>query len=629
VSDSLALSLLEAHRVTERGRASARESRVRLRADHVVTEGESAGLVLRLFETLGRERTAVELALVAAESDALGIDQAAAWERTEAAARRRGVVCSRPGNGAVHQVYLARFAAPGRLVFGTSERLAACGALGCLALSASAVEAAAALAGAPVEFSWPEILHVRLFGKPARWVAGDDVALELERRLAFAPVRGSIVEYQVFEPDALPVEDRIAISARAPQLSAVSSLFDSDVSTRAFLAAHGRESDWRGLGGAVAEPEEHLVDLDFSNLEPLAAAPGADGVLRLRELGDARVSLVWIGPEASRLDLERFARALDGAHLPDAVQGFVSFGNRRDHETAVRSGVLAALYAAGMRVTTRPSAMPRPRAEAGMGLACGAPGARLLGWHEVGVAACVAGARTAAVTDPRQLEMPELAAIREGYVIDDRLIERPASGVAASATGVEPVAHAAGIQGPLRGSVLLALGDHVGTDRILPWGARARPASLDPDRLARLAFSGVDPLFAARAVAEGGGWIVAGRGFGERPAREQAVLVLANLGVRGVLARSFDATFRTLLRQHGVLALRFAAEADGLAIRPGDELEIPDLPEGLEPGKPLVVRNLTQGSQYTLHHDLDAAGVREVRAGGLLAALEIDAVTPA
>jgi aconitate hydratase len=292
----------------------------------------------------------------------------------------------------------------------------------------------------------------------------------------------------------------------------------------------------------------------------------------------------------------------------------------------VRSGVLATLRAAGLRVATRPSALPRPRAEMGMGLACGAPGARHRGWHEVGVTACAAAALAAAVVDPRQLEIGALEAAREAYVVEDRLIERPASETGAAP---EPALHASGIHGPLRGSVLLAVGDHVGTDRILPWGARARPAALHSERLARLAFAGVDPQFASRAVVEGGGWIVAGRGFGEGSVREQAVLVMSRLGVRGVLARSFDADFRTLLRQHGVLALRFTNDWGGVAVEQGDELEIPDLPDGLEPGKPLVVRNLTQGTQYTLHHDLDAAGVREVRAGGLLATVELDETAPA
>jgi len=45
----------------------------------------------------------------------------------------------------------------------------------------------------------------------------------------------------------------------------------------------------------------------------------------------------------------------------------------------------------------------------------------------------------------------------------------------------------AGITGPMRGTVLLKLGDRVTADRILPWGARVRPARLDVVALAEFA----------------------------------------------------------------------------------------------------------------------------------------------
>jgi aconitate hydratase len=103
--------------------------------------------------------------------------------------------------------------------------------------------------------------------------------------------------------------------------------------------------------------------------------------------------------------------------------------------------------------------------------------------------------------------------------------------------------------------------------------------------------------------------------------------VAVTLGVRGMLARSFDPEFRRLLCQHGVLALRFGGDADAAMIGVGDELEIPDLPEGLEQGKPLVVRNLTRGLQLTVHHDLDEQEVASVRRGGLLATLRRESVS--
>jgi len=163
------------------------------------------------------------------------------------------------------------------------------------------------------------------------------------------------------------------------------------------------------------------------------------------------------------------------------------------------------------------------------------------------------------------------------------------------------------------------MGDHVGADRILPWGARVRPVAADLEKLATHLFAGVDPGFAVRARAEGRGFVVAGRELGLGPRREEIGLSAVVLGVRGMLALSFAPEFRVLLRHHGLLALRFAAESDRSALGLGDELEIPDLPDGLEEGKPLVVRNLTRGLQLAVHHDLDESEVDEVREGGLLA----------
>ena len=58
----------------------------------------------------------------------------------------------------------------------------------------------------------------------------------------------------------------------------------------------------------------------------------------------------------------------------------------------------------------------------------------------------------------------------------------------------------------------------------------------------------------------------------------------------------------------------------------GDELELPDLPDALEPRKPVVVRDLTRGTQVLLKHDLTAREIERVRAGGLLGATRVGEV---
>src|SRR5262249_51041229 len=158
------------------------------------------------------------------------------------------------GNGGAHQVYASRFGAPGRLVMGTSSHLAMCGALGAMPLVVSPTEAAAVLAGAALELPPLQVVAIRLFGTPPQWLAGDDIALELERRLAFASPSDRVLEFQLIEGGSLPFADRMAVALRARAFGAIAALFPSDEVTRGFLKAQGREADWKASAAPSGTP---------------------------------------------------------------------------------------------------------------------------------------------------------------------------------------------------------------------------------------------------------------------------------------------------------------------------------------------------------------------------------------
>ena len=88
------------------------------------------------------------------------------------------------------------------------------------------------------------------------------------------------------------------------------------------------------------------------------------------------------------------------------------------------------------------------------------------------------------------------------------------------------------------------------------------------------AFATLDPEFAARAVACGGGLVLAGDSLGHGEPREQAALVLASLGVRAVIARSWAPAFHRRLRDAGFVPdsgrLAIAADAES-AIRAAED----------------------------------------------------------
>jgi len=172
-------------------------------------------------------------------------------------------------------------------------------------------------------------------------------------------------------------------------------------------------------------------------------------------------------------------------------------------------------------------------------------------------------------------------------------------------------------RGPVRGEVLAVLGDGLECAGLLAPGARADGARGRLRELAGLLLAALDPGFARRAHALGGGFVVAGRGFARGEPCATVALCLAESGVGAVLARSFVATMARALVHAGVMPLILAPETAG-ALERGDELELPGLPEALVPAHPLTARNLTRGSHVALRHALSAREIAVVRVGGLL-----------
>ena len=340
-------------------------------------------------------------------------------------------------------------------------------------------------------------------------------------------------------------------------------------------------------------------------------------VLPVRERENSPVEAVRVGPEATHADLARLAQIVERRGRDSRIEVTVTIGSRQVREQVIRSGAMAALGRAGVGVDAG-AHPPRPaRSAAALALSC-CDTATPPGWFRAGLETCGAAIASGTIADPRVLDVPRETEDDEAWC--PQALVRPA------APPLEPAERNGrreeeGILGPLRGAVLLKLGDAVSCERILPWGARVRPSRLDVVALAGFAFAGLDSGFGARAAAHRGGWIVAGRDFGGGPWREQVGWVIAHLGLRAILARSFAPELRRRLVQHGVLALKFVTAGDYADIQPGDELEMPDLPDGLEAGKPLVLRNLTRGTPYALRHDLSAEEIDQVRAGGLLAAV--------
>jgi aconitate hydratase len=89
------------------------------------------------------------------------------------------------------------------------------------------------------------------------------------------------------------------------------------------------------------------------------------------------------------------------------------------------------------------------------------------------------------------------------------------------------------------------------------------------------------------------------------------------LGVRAVLAKSVERIHLANLINFGIMPLIFTNGEQYETLQPGDELTIDDVHDQLRKGK-LIVKNKTQGNEFTVSHNLTPRQVEIVLHGGLL-----------
>jgi aconitate hydratase len=163
--------------------------------------------------------------------------------------------------------------------------------------------------------------------------------------------------------------------------------------------------------------------------------------------------------------------------------------------------------------------------------------------------------------------------------------------------------------------VLVVLGDEVEGGTLLAPGARLDEVRGRLRALAGALLGGIEAGFAERARQQGGGWVLAGTGFLSGEAKAAVAVCLAEVGIWGILARSYAPGAARMLAHAGVVP--FVIAEDGP--RRGHEVEMAGVPEALVPGHPVAGRDLTRGVHLSLAHDLSAREIAIVRAGGCVA----------
>jgi len=604
-----------------------------IRIDHTLMQDSLGTLVALEFEAMNVPRVKTELSVCFIDHNTLQDDYRNADDHVYLAgfAAKYGLVYSKPGNGICHQVFLERFAAPGKTLLGADSHTPTAGAVGCLSIGAGGLDVAAAMAGEAFYLEAPQINGVELTGKLPPFVSAKDVALEVLHRLGVRGGVGKALEYYGSGVMGLTVPERGTIANMGAETGASTSIFPSDEATRRFLEAQGRPGAWTELRGDDGSDYCERLSIDLGELEPLIALPHSPGNVReVKEVEGRKVDQVCVGSctNSSLSDLRVVAHLLKSRTINPSVSLTVSPGSKQVLSYLAASGELKYIVDSGARLLECACGPC-----IGMGQAPPTGGASLRtfnrnfkgrsGTPSASVYLCspetaIASALSGVITDPRCLgEYPKLVDPHR-FTVNDSLLVRPAETSEESEVvrgpNIKPLPEFKPLPPTFEGEVLLKLGDDVTTDDIIAGGAKVLPLRSNIPEISRYVFEQLDGGFYSRAVQKGGGFLVAGVNYGQGSSREHAALAPKYLGIQAIIARSFARIHKTNLVNFGVMPLEFRDDAGYGMIGQGDRLR-------LDARDPCNVRlvNVSRGDEVAVKLDVGSRGVEMLMRGGRLA----------
>ncbi|MGN0606990.1 MAG: aconitate hydratase [Oscillospiraceae bacterium] len=611
-----------------------------IRIDQTLTQDATGTMAYLEFEAMGVPRVKTERSVAYIDHNTLqnGFENADDHRFIGSVAKKHGIYFSRPGNGICHQVHLERFGIPGKTLIGSDSHTPTGGGIGMIAIGAGGLDVAVAMGGGAYYITCPKVVKVELTGKLSPWVAAKDVILEVLRKLSVKGGVGKVIEYCGEGVKTLSVPERATITNMGAELGATTSIFPSDEITRQFLKAQQREDAWVELSADPDAVYDEVVEINLSELEPLAACPHSpDNVKSVAELGKMKIDQVCIGSctNSSLLDMMKVAHILKGNKVHPNVSLAIAPGSKQVLNMIAKNGALADMIDAGARILESACGpcigMGQSPNSAGISLRTfnrnfeGRSGTKDGQIYLVSPEVAAISALTGVLTDPREMgDMPQFK-LPEVFDINDNMVEPPIDEADMDSVeilrgpNIKPFPQTSPLDESIDAPCSLKVGDNITTDHIMPAGAKILPLRSNIPAISQHCFTVCDENFPARAKELGKSIIVGGSNYGQGSSREHAALAPLYLGVKAVLVKSFARIHRANLINAGILPLTFVNEADYDNIAQGDELVIADIRKAVSDGKTeITVTNKTKGIDIPVLCELTGRTKDIMLAGGLL-----------
>lgn len=189
------------------------------------------------------------------------------------AAQKYGGIYVPPHVAVIHQYMREMHAGCGKMILG-SDSHTRYGALGTMAVGEGGGELDKQILGDTWDSPYPEVVAIYLTGKPQPWVGPHDIALAICRAVyANGYVKNKVMEFVGPGVASMDTDYRNGVDVMTTETTCLTSIWQTDGDTQAWLTEHGRGSDYRELKPGEVAYYDGCVEIDLSQVKPMIALP--------------------------------------------------------------------------------------------------------------------------------------------------------------------------------------------------------------------------------------------------------------------------------------------------------------------------------------------------------------------
>lgn len=187
--------------------------------------------------------------------------------------KKYGGIYVPPHIAVMHQYMREMMAGCGKMILG-SDSHTRYGALGTMGVGEGGGELVKQLLNDTYDVDYPDVVAIYLDGKPGPGVGPQDIALAIIGAVfTCGYVKNKVMEFVGPGVSSMTTDFRNGIDVMTTETTCLSSIWRTDEDTKAYLAMHGREKEYRELNPADIAYYDGVVYVDLSTVRPMIALP--------------------------------------------------------------------------------------------------------------------------------------------------------------------------------------------------------------------------------------------------------------------------------------------------------------------------------------------------------------------